>query len=413
VRMYDISKQVVWEAYKKIKANKGAAGVDNETMAMFEENVKDNLYVIWNRMSSGSYFPPPVKVVEIPKSDGKKRKLGIPTVSDRIAQMVVKIYLEPQLDSLFHEDSYGYRPNKSAHQAIGKTRERCWQYAYVIDLDIKGFFDEIDHELLMRAVKKHAKSKWQWLYIERWIKAPAKEAGSPLQERTKGTPQGGVISPVLANLFLHYAFDEWMKRNYPSNPFARYADDVIVHCKTQEEAESLRKSIEERMKECKLQLHPDKTRIVQCKQGGRKDNFPEIKFDFLGYEFRPRRSKTKGGENFTGFLPAVSDRSMKAIRQTVKEWKLPLCSGLTLEAIAKKINPIVQGWINYYGKFYKSRLYFLVRLLDGKLVKWAKRKYKRLRLNYKRAREWLSRIANKQPTLMVHWQLGKHCKSGQ
>jgi RNA-directed DNA polymerase len=411
--MYEISKQVVWEAYKKIKANKGAAGVDNETMEAFEEDVKDNLYIIWNRMSSGSYFPPPVKVVEIPKSDGKKRKLGIPTVSDRIAQMVVKMYLEPQLEPLFHEDSYGYRPNKSAHQAISKTRERCWEYEYVIDLDIKGFFDEINHELLMKAVKKHADCKWQWLYVERWIKASAQNAEGQIQARGRGTPQGGVISPLLANLFLHYAFDEWMKRNYSSNPFARYADDIIVHCKTLGEAESLKESIDQRMKECYLELHPDKTRIVYCKRDGRKGNYSEIKFDFLGYEFRPRKAKSKWGNYFVSFLPAISVRSKKAIRQEVKEWKLPLQSTKTLEAIAKEINPKVKGWINYYGKFYKSELHFLVDFLEEKLVKWAKRKYKKLRSSYKKAREWLNRIAKKEPGLMAHWNIARFCGFGQ
>ena len=290
---YCISKQKVWEAYEKVKANKGAAGIDGESIEEFEKNLKDNLYKIWNRMSSGSYFPPPVKIVEIPKSDGKKRKLGIPTVSDRIAQMVVKLYLEPKIDPHFHPDSYGYRPGKSALDAVGTTRQRCWRYDYVIDLDIKGFFDNLDHELVMKAMKKHTDSEWILLYIERWLKAPAQDAKGTIIQRDRGVPQGGVISPLIANLFLHYALDEWMKRKYPNNPFARYADDQVVHCKTEKEANELMKAIAERLAQCKLEMHPEKTKIVYCKDDDRRKRYPNESFDFLGYTFRARRSKNR------------------------------------------------------------------------------------------------------------------------
>lgn len=262
--MYEISKQIVWQAYERVKSNKGAAGVDNRTLMDFEKDLKGNLYKIWNRMSSGSYHPSPVRAVEITKSDGKTRTLGIPTVEDRVAQMVAKIYLEPTLEQHFHQDSYGYRPNKSAHDAISKAKVRCWQYDWVIDLDIKGFFDNIDHELMMKAVQKHTDNKWLLTYIKRWLRAPMQLKDGVILTRTRGTPQGGVISPLLANLFLHYAFDKWMERNFSQVLFERYADDIITHCKTEQEAEELKKAITQRMIDCKLELHPDKTQIAYC-----------------------------------------------------------------------------------------------------------------------------------------------------
>ena len=294
-----------------MKAKQGSAGVDNITIEQFETNRENNLYKIWNRMSSGSYMPPAVRMVEIPKSDGKVRKLGIPTVADRVAQMVAKLYLEPLVELHFHPDSYGYRPGKSAHEAIGIVRTRCWKSDWVIDLDIQGFFDNLDHDLLMRAVEKHTDIKWLHLYIKRWLKAPIEEKEGELEARTQGTPQGGVISPLLANLFLHYAFDKWMQRHYPRNVFARYADDIIVHCQTLEEAEQLKQAIETRLKECKLALHPDKTRIVYCKDDDRKGGHPEMQFDYLGYTFRPRQAKSKHGKYFVSFLPAISTKARR------------------------------------------------------------------------------------------------------
>lgn len=412
VRMNEISKQTVMEAYKKVKANAGSAGVDNQTLTGFEEDLKDNLYKIWNRMSSGSYLPPPVRMVEIPKSDGKVRKLGIPTVADRIAQMVAKMYLEPLVEKHFHKDSYGYRPNKSAHDAIAKTRERCWKYNWVIDLDIKGFFDNLDHELVMRAVEKHTDCKWLLLYIKRWLTAPIETIDGQRQERTKGTPQGGVISPLLANLFLHYAFDEWMKRNYSLNPFERYADDVIVHCKTQKEAELLKFAIELRLKECKLELHPEKTQIVYCKDDSRGGNYPQKKFDFLGYTFRPRFAKSKDGKYFVGFIPAISNKAVKAIRQTIRGWQLQRRSGKRLEEIAEEINPIIKGWINYYGKFYRTALKSVFASLNSVLVKWAEKKYKKLNRCELKAIKLIERISMKRPKLFAHWEIVKHA-SGQ
>src|SRR5437868_1600438 len=403
---FSISKQEVWEAYQKVKANHGAAGVDGQSIAEFETRVKDNLYRLWNRMSSGSYFPPPVRTVTIPKADGGERKLGIPTVSDRIAQMVVKSRLEPVVDPLFHPDSYGYRPGKSALEAVGQTRQRCWKLDWVIDLDIKGFFDNIDHDLLMRAVKKHAKEKWVVLYIERWLKAPAQAEDGHVTERGKGTPQGGVISPLLANLFLHYAFDRWMSVKYPQNPCERFADGAIVHCRTEEEAQEIRAAIAVRLKECGLELHPEKTKIVYCKDDDRRRRYEQEKFDFLGYTFRPRRSKNRKGKYFINFSPAVSDKAVKAIRAEIRSWNLHQRSDKAIEDLSRMFNPIIRGWFQYYGRFYRSALYPPMRQLDRSLARWAERKYKKLRGHLRRATHWVARISRRDPKLWAHWQMG-------
>jgi len=403
---FDISKHVVWEAYKRVKANKGAAGIDDESIADFEGNLKDNLYKIWNRMSSGSYFPPSVKAVEIPKKNGGKRVLGVPTVADRIAQMVVKIYFEPEVEPYFHADSYGYRPGKSALEAVAATRTRCWRYDWLLEFDIKGLFDNIDHELLMRAVKKHTDCKWVILYIERWLKAPFETKEGRLIERHAGTPQGGVISPVLANLFLHYAFDKWMERTHPQNPWARYADDGVAHCRTRTEAEKLLGYLQSRFRECGLELHTDKTHIVYCKDDDRRSEYPETKFDFLGYTFRPRRSKNRFGKFFINFTPGVSNKACKVMRQTIRQWRFHLKPDKTIEDISRMFNPVLRGWINYYGRFYKSALYPVLRHMNRALIQWARRKYKRLSRHRRRAEYWLGRIARREPQLFAHWQMG-------
>lgn len=403
---YEISKTVVWEAYKRVKANKGAAGIDDESIEKFEANLKDNLYKIWNRMSSGSYFPPPVKAVEIPKKNGGVRTLGVPTVADRIAQMTVKMYFEPLVEPHFHNDSYGYRPNKSAIDAVAITRERCWRYNWVLEFDIRGLFDNIDHDLLMKAVQKHTDCKWILLYIERWLKAPFQTKEGKVIERTAGTPQGGVISPVLANLFLHYVFDKWMESNYSNNPWARYADDGIAHCKTLKEAENLLEKLKVRFEECKLQLHPDKTRIVYCKDDDRKGEHKEIKFDFLGYTFRPRLSKNKYGKFFVNFTPAVSNKAKKAMRKEIHDWRMHLKPDKELNDLSNMFNPIIRGWINYYGSFYKSGLYPVMRHINMALTRWVRRKYKKFERHRKRAELWLGKIARRDPKLFPHWQMG-------
>jgi RNA-directed DNA polymerase len=403
---FEISKQTVWEAYQRVKANKGAAGVDEETLEEFEKDLKGNLYKIWNRMSSGSYFPPAVKAVEIPKKSGGVRNLGIPTVADRIAQMVVKLYFEPKVEPNFAKDSYGYRPGKSAIDALRITRERCWRYDWVIELDIRKLFDRIDHELLMKAVRKHTDSPWEILYIERWLKAPFQMQDGSMVERTMGTPQGGVVSPVLANLFMHYGFDEWMRREHKHNPWARYADDAVIHCRTQKEAEALLIQLDERFKQCKLELNAEKTRIIYCKDDDRRGNYPVISFDFLGYTFRPRRSKNKRGKYFINFSPAVSNAASKAMRQTIRGWRMHLKPDLEIDDLSRMFNPVVRGWINYYGCFYKSQLYSVLRHMDRALTQWARRKYKKLARHKRRASAWLGRLARNRPELFAHWQMG-------
>ena len=402
---FDIPKRTVWEAYKKVRANQGAAGVDGQSIADFEADLSNNLYKLWNRMSSGSYFPPPVRRVEIPKDDGKKRPLGIPTVADRVAQMVVKRFLEPLVEPRFHENCFGYRPGKSALDAVGVARQRCWRYAWVLDLDIKAFFDSIERDLLMRAVGKHTDCPWVLLYIERWLKAPMQMADGSLIARERGTPQGGVVSPLLANLFLHYAFDMWMARNYPAIPFERYADDAICHCRSEAQAAALRNALETRFTDCGLTLHPEKTKIVFCKDDDRRGPYPAHKFDFLGYTFRPRLARRWGGTVGVSFSPAAGDQALKAIRQTVRGWSLHHRSDKSLEDLARMFNVHIRGWINYYGRFYPSALYPTLRHIDVFLARWADRKFKSLRRHKTRAIHWLQRIARRQPGLFAHWPL--------
>ncbi|MDR0250874.1 MAG: group II intron reverse transcriptase/maturase [Burkholderiales bacterium] len=402
---FTISKRSVWQAYERVKANRGAAGVDGQSIEEFEANLKGNLYKLWNRLSSGSYMPPAVRRVEIPKASGGTRPLGIPTVADRIAQMVVKDALEPILEPCFHVDSYGYRPHKSAHDALAVARQRCWRTDWVLDVDIKGFFDNIDHELLMKAVRKHTNCRWVVLYIERWLTAPVQMPDGTLQARDKGTPQGGVISPLLANLFLHYAFDTWMARKFPSIGFERYADDVVIHCKNLAQATMLRNMLEQRLAVCKLEMSPSKTKIVYCKDGKRTEGYPEISFDFLGYTFRPRKAKAKDGAIFLNFLPAISGKAAKGVRQTVRDWNLQRHTPITLEEIARRINPVLRGWVAYYGRFYQSALYPVMAQVDLHLAKWIARRHKRVRRSLARAFEWLRRIRRNHPRLFVHWCL--------
>jgi RNA-directed DNA polymerase len=404
---FDISKRQVWEAYKRVRANQGAAGVDGQPIAAFEEDLENNLYKLWNRLASGSYFPPPVRRVDIPKRDERDgtRPLGIPTVSDRVAQGVARAYLEPELEKYFHPDSYGYQRGKSAIDAVRVARQRCWRYDWVLDLDIRSYFDIIDWELLMRAVRKHTECPWLLLYIEQWLKAPVQLEDGTLEVRVCGTPQGSVISPLLANLFLHYAFDMWMQRSHPHIPFERYADDAICHCRTEAEAQSLRAALERRFAECGLELHPQKTRIVYCKDDDRRGEYSETKFDFLGYTFQPRRSKSRRGKHFINFTPAVSNKATTAMRRTMRRWRLHLRSDKSLEDLARLVNPIIQGWISYFRHFYKSALYPTFHHLDNTLASWATRKYKRLRGHHRRATHWVARTARRQPGLFAHWSL--------
>ena len=404
-RPFCIAKREVWEAYKRVKANQGSAGVDGQSIAEFEEDLSNNLYRLWNRMSSGSYMPPPVLRVEIPKGDGKMRPLGIPTVSDRIAQMVVKRYLEPILEPVFHEDSYGYRPGRSAHDALGVARQRCWSHDWVIDLDIKGFFDNIDWGLLMRAVRKHTDCKWVLLYIERWLQASVRMPDGTLVSRERGTPQGGVVSPLLANLFLHYTFDCWMGKHHPEVKFERYADDVICHCASEAQAVHLRAALEQRFADCKLELHPQKTKIAYCKDANRRGSYPQQQFDFLGYTFRPRPSMNRKGRLFVSFSPAVSTKAAKAMRDTMRRWRLHHRGDLDLDDLVRWTRSVIHGWVLYYGRFYPSAVQRALHTLDAYLVRWAQRKYKRLKRHKSRAWDWLTRLQSRQPTLFPHWNV--------
>jgi RNA-directed DNA polymerase len=416
---FGISKWAVHSAWTKVRANQGAAGVDGVTIKGFEKKLENNLYRIWNRMSSGSYMPPAVRRVMIPKTDGGQRPLGIPTVGDRVAQMVVKLELEPKVEPLFHPDSYGYRPNKSALDAVGVCRTRCWRYDWAIDLDIRGFFDQIDHSLMMHAVGRHTDSPWMLLYIERWLKAPVKAEDGTLLARDRGTPQGGVISPLLANIFLHHVFDQWISREYPGCPFERYADDVVIHCSSREQALAVKSAVEARLLACKLEAHPDKTRIVCCQDGDRhsgggaeggasaRPHGPEvIGFDFLGYGFGLRRAKTRRGDVFTSFLPGISAKATKAIAARVREWNLHRRSDAELEDLSRDFDPKIRGWIAYYGRFYRTALRRPMGLLNDRLVRWAQKKYKRFQHHQTQARQWLRQIARAHPALFGHWSAG-------
>jgi len=401
-----IEKWRVYEAYKAVKSRKGAAGVDGQTIEQFEASLKGNLYKIWNRMCSGTYFPPPVRAVSIPKKSGGERILGVPTVSDRIAQMVVKRLVEPDLDPIFLPDSYGYRPGKSALEAVGVTRKRCWKYDWVLEFDIKGLFDNIEHELLLKAVRKHVKCKWALLYIERWLTAPMEENGTRV-ERTRGTPQGGVISPILSNLFLHYTFDLWMRRTYPDLPWCRYADDGLVHCRTEQEAEAVKAELQARLEECHLQMHPTKTKIVYCRDGRRRASYPNVKFDFLGYEFRPRRVRNpQNGRTFCGFTPAVSPSALKAMRETIRDLNIRQQTQLALADVANRLNPLLRGWIEYYGRYTPSALSPMLRYVNQTLLRWAMRKFKRFKAHKIRASHFLQRLGRNGVGPFVHWQIG-------
>ncbi|MFG1709486.1 group II intron reverse transcriptase/maturase [Nonomuraea sp. M3C6] len=406
-KSFEISKHMVYEAYRRVRANKGVAGVDGQSIEQFEQDLKGNLYKLWNRMSSGCYFPPPVRMVEISKPGGKGvRVLGVPTVADRIAQTVAAMALEPEVEKIFHPDSYGYRPRKSALDAVGACRERCWRTDWVIDLDIKGFFDNLDHDLVLKAVAHHTDQKWILLYVERWLKAPLQRQDGTLDARDRGSPQGSAISPLLANLFMHYAFDAWMAREYPAIAFERYCDDVVVHCRSEAEAHRVRQAIARRLDECGgLQLHPDKTRIVYCKDGRRRGSYEHTSFVFLGYGFRVRMVRTKHGVFFFSFNPAISDEAAKRIRAQIRSWRLHRRSRASLKDLAHEINAVVRGWINYYGRFYPSALVPSLNRINDYLVRWIVQKYKRYRGRWMRARDALGRAAALHPGGFVHWQL--------
>jgi RNA-directed DNA polymerase len=417
-KIFPITREQVWESFKLVKKKGGSAGVDGITIDDIAANPRKHLYPVWNRLASGSYFPPAVKRVEIPKSDGGVRPLGIPTVKDRVAQMVIAKELEEQVDKHFSPNSFGYRPNKSAHQAIEQARENCWRYPWVIDVDIKGFFDNIDHELLMRAVRKFTDKKHTLLYVTRWLKAPVqmKDAclpdrqGTQLQNTERGTPQGGVISPLLANIFLHFVFDKWMEENFSSNPFERYADDIIIHAKNEPEARHLLKSLKIRFEQCKLELHPEKTKLVYCNRKGRRKRkeAKERQFDFLGYTFRSRSVMTKEGKIIFGFSPSISNKSTKRIAEEGRRLRFHRWTHLDIVGLSKALRSKIIGWLNYFGKFHKSAMKVAFRNLNRRIVKWAFNKYKRFKRTkaLRTARLWLRQISKEYAYLFPMWQHG-------
>ena len=321
--------------------------------------------------------------------------------------MVVKDYLEPRMETIFHDSSYGYRPNRSAHDALTKTRRNCWLFNWVIDMDIKGFFDNINHDKLLLALDKHVEEKWVKMYIKRWLTAPVQgKNGALIYKEGKGTPQGGVISPLLANLFLHYAFDQWLTLNYKRVKFERYADDIVVHCKSNRQAEMILEGIGKRMRDCGLELHPDKTKIVYCKDHKRTGDYKQVKFDFLGFTFKPRPAKTKDGFMFLGFDLAMSVKAGKRIVSTLRQSQFHRWTSNTIEGIAAELNPQLQGWLNYYGKFRPSAMSFVFRLFHERLIKWVQNKYKSLRGKIRKAYGMLNRIQKAKPELFAHWKRG-------
>jgi RNA-directed DNA polymerase len=406
-KSFGIDKRVVWEAWKQVRADRGAAGVDEESVVRFERDLKGNLYKLWNRMSSGTYMPPPVRIVQVPKDDGRVvGARGVSTVADRVAQTVVKLYVESAVERTFHEDSYGNRPGRSALDAVKVCRERCWRSDWAIRLGYAFFFDSVDHELVLKAVAAHTDRRWIRLYIERWLKAPRDQGSDTSVARDRGTPLGSAISPVLANLFLHYAFDAWMAREFPDVPFERYAGDLVVHCKSERQARLVLHRIRPRMADCHLECSDHETPIVYCKDSNRKGSHERERFEFLGYAFRPRRARNRWGELFTSFLPAIGDGAARTIRRTIRRWRLHLWSGASLAGIARRINRIVRGWIDYYGRFYPAELARkALRAIDVYLVRWAMRKYKRLSGHRKRAWKFLEGVFAREPELFAHWKV--------
>ncbi len=401
-KSFEISKREVWQAWERVKANKGAPGVDGETIEEFEADLRGNLYKVWNRMSSGSYFPPPVRAVPIPKADGGVRVLGVPTVADRIAQTVVAARLEAEVEPRFHSDSYGYRPGRSALDAVAVARRRCWTKDWVLDLDIRAFFDSVDHDLLIKAVEANTDERWVVLYVRRWLAAPMVAPDATVQDRDRGTPQGSAVSPVLANLFLHYAFDAWMDREFPAVRFERYVDDVVVHAATRGQAERLRSAVATRMVEVGLELHPAKTKIVYCKDDNRRGTHEHTSFTFLGYTFRTRSAKNKQGRMFASFLPAVSRDAVVAMGRRVRRWRVHLRTGGGLADLARWMNPIVRGWMQYYGAFNRTELYPLLRRINTYLVRWARKKYRALH-GFKKAHAWWQALVARYPHGFAQW----------
>lgn len=400
---YAISMEQVTAAYKKVRSNKGAGGIDGMSWETFDKDWQSLLYKLWNRMTSGSYFPQATREVIIPKSGGGERRLGIPILLDRIAQQVVVDILEPLVEKEFHPNSYGYRPCKSAHDALAQCRKNCFTYGWVIDLDIKGFFDNIDHGLLMKAVERFTQEKWILMYVKRWLNTAIHKAEGTIEQRTKGTPQGGVISPVLANMFLHFVFDKWMSKHHANNPFERYADDVIVHCHSLKAAEQLLAEIRQRMEDCGLTLHPEKTKIVKCQKWGSDDEHLNKSFDFLGYRFKPRKASTKDGRIMGTFTPGISSKAVSRIQAWIRDKRLFKDTSKKLVELSYQIELQTRGWINYYSKFRPSDMRKVFNPINEQIAKWYAKKHK---CGWIEAGEKVKQIAIRHSYLFVHWKKG-------
>lgn len=403
-KSFDISKAEVYAAWRKVRANKGAPGVDGMSLAAFEADLGGNLYKVWNRMSSGSYFPPPVLAVEIPKASGGTRMLGVPSIADRVAQTVVAARIEAVVEPVFHDSSFGYRPDRSALDAVGRCRERCWKYDWVIDLDVQKFFDSVPWDKIVAAVEAHISLPWVILYVKRWLAAPVQMPGGVLAGRDRGTPQGSAVSPVLANLFLHYAFDMWLARQFPDCPFERYADDAVVHCRSLDRARQVLAALQQRMQECGVALHPGKTKIVYCRDGKRRGPWDgPVSFDFLGFTFRARSERSRHGRRFTGFSPAISRTAMARLSAQVRDWRLHLRVTCTEAEIRQQVNPVVRGWMNYYGRYHRSQLYPLLARINYYLIRWMRKKFKRFKALKAAMRAWQQAVTSR-PGYFAHWR---------
>lgn len=412
IRTIPITFKMVVDSYSKVRKGGKAAGIDDQFWEEFDKDVQGHLYVLWNRLASGSYFPSAVKEVEIPKKDGRKRKLGVPTLRDRIAQGVIKDYMEIRIDHHFHKHSYGYRPMKNAHQALSQVRKNCQKIDWVIDLDIKNYFDEIDHELVLKAVESLIEEKWVRMYVKRWLEAKIqKVTGEEVERGGKGTPQGGVISPLLANLFLHYALDKWLEKNYSGIKFVRYADDVIIHCRSKQEADEMLKAVSERLQKVGLRLNEEKTQIVYCSDYRRKLIHSKVEFGFLGFSYRPRKTKSKVGarNSFTIYAPDISSGNYKKLTDAIRSTVMWRNTTMKIEDIAQLLNPRIRGWINYFGKFNSRRLRSLFIRLELRLLRWLMKKLKLSGI--RKAVKRLKTIKTTNPRLFVHWQHPVYCKS--
>lgn len=405
-----ITRLQVMEAFQRVKANGGSPGVDGVTTSQVLVNTRKYLYPLWNRMASGSYFPKAVRQTLIDKEGGRKRTLGIPTVTDRVAQQVIATELEAIVDHKFSANSFGYRPNKSAHDAVEQCRINCMKSSWVIDLDIKGFFDNIDHQLLIKALEYHTDKKHILLYSKRWLEAPVQLPDGTLKHpEGKGTPQGGVISPVLANIFLDIVFDKWMEKNYPDTPFERYADDIVVHVHSIKDALRLLDAIKKRFKDCKLELNNEKSRIVYCRQNQKRQ--PPFKpryqkFDFLGFTFKPRIIKERGKIKL-GFTPAISQKSITRILKELNKTNFQRWVHFPISRIAELLNARLRGWINYYSPFRKSEMRKLFRVVNLRLNCWVRNKYRKFRRrHWYNAYKYLQGIAKCFPNMFEHWRYG-------